>query len=316
MAPMSGRGADVAWVRAALTGPMTSVHPVFTRDGDLDLDGLGRLIEHALAAGSGTMLLTYGDSLHSILSDREVGELLRAVVRITAGRAMVVAADRVWPTRIEVAFAAEARDAGADVLMVLPPTWGGSATADSLVEHYRAVAVEIPVMLVTAPFAAAQGLGLEVIRRLVADEPRVVALKDDVTGEFARLVVTAAHERWALISGGQKQNHLDMHAYGVDGYMSSFLHFNPSVADAYWSAISTGDLAAASDVIVRYDRPFFDAVLPLPGGFDAGIHAVFEAAGHAGRWRRGPYHDLTDAEYGVFVERLHDAHLLEPFRSA
>jgi dihydrodipicolinate synthase/N-acetylneuraminate lyase len=157
---------------------------------------------------------------------------------------------------------------------------------------------------------------LEVIGRLVADEPRVVALKDDVTGAFAREVATLAHERWALISGGQKQNHLDMHPYGVDGYMSSFLHFNPSVAHAYWAAITAGDLAAASEVIVRYDRPFFDAVLPLPGGFDAGIHAVFEAAGHAGRWRRGPYHDLTDAEYGAFVERLQDAGLLTPFRPA
>jgi 4-hydroxy-tetrahydrodipicolinate synthase len=309
------RGADVAWVRAALTGPVTSVHPVFTRDGDLDFDGLARCIDHAIGAGSGTMLLTYGDSLHSILSDREVGELLRAVVRLTAGRAMVVAADRVWPTRVEVAFAAEAREAGADVLMVLPPTWGGSVTADSLVAHYRAVAVEIPVMLVTWPFGAAQPLGLEVIRRLVDEEPRAVALKDDVTGEFARQVATLAHDRWALISGGQKQNHLDMHPYGVDGYMSSFLHFNPSVSQAYWAAITAGDLAAATDVIVRYDRPYFEAVLGLPGGFDAGIHATFEAVGLAGRWRRAPYHDLTDAEYGAFVETLQDRGLLAPFRA-
>ena len=307
---MGDRGADVGWVRAALSGPMTSLHPVFTRDGDLDYDGIGRCIDHAIEAGSGTMLLTYGDSLHSILSDAEVGELLRAVVRLTAGRAMVVAADRVWPTRIEVAFAREAREAGADLLMVLPPTWGGSATVSSLVAHYRAVAVEIPVMVVTAPYFSAQALGLEVLERLVADEPRVVALKDDVCGEFARRVGTLCHERWALISGGQKQNHLDMHPYGVDGYMSSFLHVNPAIAHRYWAAIQAGDLVAAADVIERYDRPFFDALLALPGGFDAGMHACFEAAGLAGRWRRAPYHDLTDAEYGAFVELLQDGGML------
>ena len=233
---------------------------MFTRDGDLDLGGLGRCIEHALGAGSGTMLLTYGDSLHSILADREVGDLLRAVVRSTAGRAMVVAADRQWPTRIELEFAAEARDAGADLLMVLPPTWGGSATADSLESHYRAVAGTIPVMLVTAPFLATQALGLEVLARLL-DEPRVVALKDDVCGEFARRVGSLCHERWAIISGGQKQNHLDMYPYGVDGYMSSFMHLNPSVAHAYWAAITAGDLVAAADVIERYDRPLFDVLL-------------------------------------------------------
>ncbi len=223
----------------ALTGPMTSVHPVFTRDGDLDPDGLARCIEHAIGAGSGTMLLTYGDSLHSILSDREVGELLRVVVRITAGRAMVVAADRQWPTRIEIEFAAEARDAGADVLMVLPPTWGGSATADSLVAHYRAVAEHDPCdarhgAVPRCSDAGARGIGATPRRAAI------VALKDDVCGEFARRVGSLCHDRWAIISGGQKQNHLDMYPYGVDGYMSSYLHVNPSVAHAYWAAIVAG----------------------------------------------------------------------------
>ena len=316
MKPATGRGADVAFVRAALSGPMTSIHPVFSRSGDLDLVGLARLIEHAIGAGSGTMLLTYGDSLHSILADREVGELLRAVVRVTARRAMVVAADRQWPTRIELEFAAEAREIGADVLMVYPPNWGASATAETLVSHYRAVATELPVMVVTAPFAGAHALGLEVLARLVADEPRVVALKDDVTGEFARRVGSLCHPAWAVISGGQKQNHLDMHPYGVDGYMSSFLHFNPSVAHAYWAAVTAGDMPAAANLIERYDRPFMDAILALPGGFDAGIHATFEAAGLADRWRRAPYHDLTGAEYGAFVELLEDRGLLTPYRHA
>jgi dihydrodipicolinate synthase/N-acetylneuraminate lyase len=107
-----------------------------------------------------------------------------------------------------------------------------------------------------------------------------------------------------------------MHPYGVDGYMSTFLHFNPSVAQAYWTAVTAGDLSTAADVIVRYDRPYFEAVLGLPGGFDAGIHATFEAVGLASRWRRAPYYDLSDAEYGVFVERLQDAGLLSPFQSA
>ena len=106
------RGLDRAWVRQALSGPMTSVHPVFTEDGGLDPAGIGRSIDHAISAGSGTMLLTYGDSLHSILSDNEVGDLLRLVVKATAGRAMVVAADRQWPTTIERAFAREAGEAG------------------------------------------------------------------------------------------------------------------------------------------------------------------------------------------------------------
>ena len=309
---MNPRGRDVDWVRSALTGPMTSVHPVFTRDGELDFVGLARLVEHAIGAGSGTMLLTYGDSLHSILSDAEVIELLQAVVRITDGRAMVVAADRIWPTRIEVEFASRTLDVGADLLMVLPPTWGDSVTAESLVAHYLAVAEVIPAMVVTAPFFAAHALGLEVLQRLVEAQRGVVALKDDVCGEFARRVGTMCHERWALISGGQKQNHLDMHPYGVDGYMSTFLHFNPAIARQYWTAISSGDVVGAADVIERFDRPYFDRIMAMPGGFDAGFHATLQAAGLAQRWRRAPYRDLSDAEYDEFVAFLQDRGMLAP----
>jgi 4-hydroxy-tetrahydrodipicolinate synthase len=308
----SERGLDRAWVRQALSGPMTSIHPLFTEDGSLDPAGVARHVDHALAAGSGTMLLTYGDSLHSILSDREVGDLLRMVIRATAGRAMVVAADRQWPTRIELEFAREAREAGADVLMVLPPNWGRSATVDSLVDHYRAVAAEIPAMVVTAAFSGIESVGLDVLRILVESEPRMVALKDDICGDFARRVATLCHPVWAIISGGQKQNHLDMLPYGCDGYMSTFIHFNPPVAHRYWELVMAGELATAAALIDRYDRPYFDRILAMPGGFDGGFHATLEVAGLAGRWRRAPYYSLTDAEYEAFAAFLHDSGMLEP----
>jgi 4-hydroxy-tetrahydrodipicolinate synthase len=301
---------DNAWVRQALTGPMTSIHPVFTPDGDLDPAGVANSIDHAIAAGSGTMLLTYGDSLHSILSDHEIGDLLRIVVKATARRAMVVAADRQWPTRIERIFAKEARGLGADLLMVLPPNWGRSVTVDSLVRHYRTVAAEIPVMIEKAAFAGIEAVGLETLRILVESEPRVVAIKDDLVGEFARRVGRLCHPTWAVISGGQKQNHLDMLPYGCDGYMSTFLHFNPPIAHRYWDLIIAGDVARAAELIDLYDRPYMDHILAMPGGFDAGFHATLEVAGLASRWRRAPYHDLSDAEFEAFAAFLRDGGML------
>ena len=306
------RGLDRAWVRQALSGPMTSIHPLFSEDGSLDARAIDRHIDFALEAGSGTMLLTYGDSLHSILSDREVGDLLRIVIRATAGRAMVVAADRQWPTRIELEFAREVRDAGADLLMVLPPNWGRSATVDSFVDHYRAVAAEIPAMVVTAAFSGIETIGLEVLRILVESEPRMVALKDDICGDFAKRVATLCHPAWAIISGGQKQNHLDLVPYGVDGYMSTFIHFNPSIAHRYWELLTAGELAAVAALIDRYDRPYFDRIMVMPGGFDGGFHATLEAAGLADRWRRAPYYNLTDAEYDEFAGFLQDTGMLMP----
>lgn len=289
-------GIDRDWVRRSLSGPISAVHPLFRRDGSLDFDGIRTEIEHNLAAGSGVMLLTYGDSLHTLLSDQEVGEVLKAVVGHTRGRAMVVAADRQWWTGKEIEFADFARNAGADVLMVLPPSWGGGVTHDSLVEHYRTVSGHIPVMLVTALFAANQAMGLRVIRTLADTVPNIVAIKDDVIGEFARKMAAAVHDRWAVLSGGMKQNHLDIHPYGCDGYMSTYLHFMPEVPRAYWRAVQANDLGAAAAIVTAYDTPWFDLAFSLPGNFDAMFHASQEIFGIGGRWRRSPYHSLTDAE--------------------
>jgi dihydrodipicolinate synthase/N-acetylneuraminate lyase len=291
---------DRDWVRRSMSGPISAVHPLFHRDGALDFDGLRREIDHNIAAGSGVQLLTYGDSLHSLLSDREIGEVLKVVVEHTAKRAMVVAADRAWATVREVEFADFALEAGADVLMVLPPNWAGSPTHDTYVAHYKAVSEHIPVMLVTAPFFAAQATGLRVIRTLRDTVPNVVAIKDDVIGEFARKMALSVHDHWAVLSGGQKQNHLDVAPYGCDGYMSTYLHFMPDVPHAYWRAYQAGDFTACARIIGVYDHPWFEMSEVEVGTFDAMFHATQEIFGIGGRWRRNPYHSYTDEQ----MERL------------
>ena len=297
---MKSPAIDRGWVRQSLSGPITAVHPPFTRDGSLDLDGLRREIDHNIGAGSNVLLLTYWDSLHSVLTDGEVADLLRAVVGHAQRRAMVVAADRQWWTGKEVEFADFAREAGADLLMVLPPNRAGSLTHDSLVDHYRAVSEHIPVMAVTNLFAAQQALGLRVIRTLVDEVPNVVAIKEDVGGEFARRVALLTHDRWAVLTGGLKQDHLSLHPYGCDGYMSWYMHFIPEIAHAYWRAIEAGDLAAATTIIRDYDYRWFDFSETLDGGYDAMYHGAQEVFGIAERWRRPPYHSLNDEE----MERL------------
>ena len=264
------------------------------------MDGLRREIDHNIAAGSGVLLMTYWDGLHLLLTDAEVADVLKVVASQARGRAMVVAADRQWSIGKEIEFAVFARQAGADLLMVLPPHWAGSVTHESLVDHYRAVAGHIPVMVVTGLFSAQRALGLQVIRSLVDAVPGIVAIKDDVGGEFARRVALTVHERWAVLSGGLKQDLLSLRPYGCDGYMSWYLHFVPEIAHAFWRTIESGNVAASARIIRDYDYPWFDFSETLGGGFDAMYHGAQEVFGIAERWRRPPYASLTDEE----MERL------------
>lgn len=294
-----------AEMRERLSGPMPSLKTPFTRDGAVDYAGLCRLIDFNLAAGARALMLTAGDSHYVALSEKEIAEVTRVTVAHTAGRALVIAADRYYHTAQAVEFATFARDTGADLLMVMPPDWGGSSTPQTFADHYRTVAEVMPVMLVSNVFIARGAkFGYDTLRLTLEQADNVVAIKDDMCGEFARKMSLLVHERWAVVSGGQKQNHLNNHPYGCDGYLSTFLSIKPAISHAYWRAVTTNDLPEMKRIIRDYDHPFFDLVMGLPGGFNAGIQAALELKGIAGRWRRKPYHSLTDAQLETFRDGL------------
>ena len=104
------------------------------------------------------------------------------------------------------------------------------------------------------------------------------------------------HGHWAIISGGQKENHFDLIHYGCDGYLSTLVTFAPQITQAYWKAVQAGELGAAAGVIRDYDMPYFNYVLKVEGSFDAALHGTYELFGLAQRWRRPPYHTLTDEQ--------------------
>jgi dihydrodipicolinate synthase/N-acetylneuraminate lyase len=284
-------------IRHALTGPVASVSTPFDRNGKIDGQGLRNFIDFVIAGGSRTVLLTYGDSLYSLLTDQEVAEVSEAVVRYTGKRAIVVAADRIWWTGKTLEFADYCRNLGADMLMVLPPDWCQSCTVDTLVEHYRQVSQRIPVMLVTN-FMAKWPLArsLELLVRLRDEVPGIVAVKDDVCGELGRHLGLIGYARWAIFASGTKQAVLNNVPFGCDGYLSCFIYIKPEIARQFWAAVQAKDDGAIRKIISEVDVPFWEFMNSMPGSFDAVVHGILEAKGLTPRWRRAPYYSLSDQE--------------------
>jgi 4-hydroxy-tetrahydrodipicolinate synthase len=299
-------------IRAAMTGPMPSLTTPFNRDGSIDYESLRRLIDFNLEAGAKTLMLTVGDSHYIAMSEEEIADVTKFTVKHTAGRALIIAADRYYNTKQSIEFAHFAKETGADVLMVLPPDWSGSCTPQSLVEHYKAVAEVMPVMPVTNVFGPrGQKFGLETLEILRDTVPNIVAIKDDLSGEFCRKLGLLVHDHWAIVCGGQKQNHYAAYLYGCDGYLSSFLTLNPKIAHAYWAALQKSDTVEIRRIIKDIDMPFYDLILPMPGGFDAGMHAALELVGLTQRWRRKPYYSLNDEEMEKFRAELKKRAILD-----
>ena len=294
-----------------LSGPIPSVKTPFNKDGSIDYEGLGNQIEFQLGAKCRTILLTDGDSHLECMSRQEIAEVTRKVCQQVGDRAMIVAADSFYGTSDSIAFANYARDCGADVLMVLPPNWADSCTPQTMAEHYAAVAEHIPVMIVTNIFIK-QGanFGLETIRLALDLSENIVAVKDDMCGDFARRLCLLAHQHCAVFAGGQKVNHMNMWPYGCDGYLSTFMSFRPDIAWKYWHAIEANDIETARGVISDIDIPFFDFLIKT-GNWNAAMHGVLELFGICKRWRRKPYYSLNDKEMDGLAKFLHDENLLE-----
>lgn len=281
--------------REALTGPISSVSTPFHSDGTIDERALRANVDFAVTeARSGTILLTYGDSLYSILTDREVAEVTRIVVEQTARRKTVVAAGSWWLGEAR-RFAEYARSLGVDMFMPLPPNWAGSCNETTLVDYFEQIATVMPVMLVTA-IGPGVSVPLGAVRTLLGRSTGIVAIKDDICGPYGRRLASLNAGQWAFLSGGRKENHLDQLPYGPDSYLSLYMRFQPAVAHRYWAAIVAGRRDQAVEVINRYDIPFMDFCASNGVHFDAVVHGAMELAGLARRWRRPPYTALSDEQ--------------------
>ena len=290
-------------LRDALNSPIPSLCTPFTSEGEIDFDGLRSQIDFVIAGGAKTVLMTWGDSLLSVMTDDEVARVARVIVEHTAGRAKVIAADNCWATNKAVAYGEYCADIGADLLLLFPPDWAGSTTTETVVHHFNAVSEHLPTMLVTAFFkqsgvlgARAPGFEMDVVRALYEGVPGLVAVKDDVVGDLGISLCTTVHERWAVVSGGLKKNHAAQLPYGVDGYLSLFMSYKPEISWNYWSLIQSGDYEAAWKIIREIERPMFSYMAGVQRGFNAAVHGMFEVLGICGRHLPLPYYTMSDVE--------------------
>ena len=74
-------------IRARLRGPVNSLPTIFTPDGAVDYDGIRSAIDYTIANGGNVIMLTWGDSLISLLTDDEVAAVHRTVIEHVGGRA-------------------------------------------------------------------------------------------------------------------------------------------------------------------------------------------------------------------------------------
>lgn len=282
-------------IRSRITGPISSISTPFDQSGQIDEAALRRVVEFAITeAKSETLLLTYGDSLYSVLTDQEITDVTRITVEQNAGRKLVVSAGSWWLGE-SLRFAEYCKQLGVDVFMPLPPNWAGSANEQTLTDYFETISRTIPVMIVTA-IGPGVPVPMGTVQKLLDGDNGVVSIKDDICGPYGRRLAALTHDKWAFLSGGRKENHLDQLPYGPHAYLSLYMRFYPEIAHRYWAAIQAENCEEAVGIVNQYDIPFIDFCKTHGVHFDAVVHGAMELAGIAPRWRRSPYSSLDDSQ--------------------
>jgi dihydrodipicolinate synthase/N-acetylneuraminate lyase len=150
----------------------------FTPDGEIDDEGVARLVRHLREAGlPGFTMFGLASEFYKLSdADREV--LIRHAFEVRAPDQTVIVSVTAHSWEVAVKQARRAEEAGADALMLLPPFFLGPSEAD-LRRHVLEVAgvASLPVMVQYAPAQTGVAVTADFFLRLNEEAPNVRYVK-------------------------------------------------------------------------------------------------------------------------------------------
>ena len=225
------------------------------RDGEVDYDALGGLLERQIAAGITGVVPCGSTGESATLSHGEHERVIGFTIDKVAGRAQVIAGTGSNCTATTTRLTRFAKDKGADGALLITPYYN-KPTQDGLYAHFSAVAesVDIPIVTYNIPGRSALTIEVDTLAKL-AEIPNIVGVKD-ATGslDMATRTIQACGPDFTLLSGDDPLT-LPMMRVGARGVISVISNLLPAELIALVAAATKGDFATA--------RKLHYAMLPL-----------------------------------------------------
>ncbi|WP_307840837.1 5-dehydro-4-deoxyglucarate dehydratase [Streptomyces sp. GESEQ-4] len=243
-----------------LSFPLTS----FRDDGRLDLGAYREYLAGRLATAPGAVFPACGTGEFFSLDEDEYRAVVEATVEVADGRLPVVAGTGYgWAQALR--FARIAEEAGADALLVLPHYLVG-APQDGLVAQLRRIAdgTRLPLIAYQRGQVA---FGADALRR-IAQIPGVIGLKDGHSDLDRLQRLTLAAPEGFLFFNGAATAEIQARAYatvGVPAYSSAVHAFAPEIANAFFTALQSGDDASVTRLLREFYVPLVELRDRVPG---------------------------------------------------
>jgi 4-hydroxy-tetrahydrodipicolinate synthase len=284
-----------------IKGVIPAVVTPMKADGQLDEQGLRRLIDHLIEQQvHGIFTIGTAGEFWALTVD-EKRQVFDWTVDQVQGRVPVYLGTCAGTTTEAVQLARDAEKAGADALSVLTPLFI-APDEEEMYQHYRAIAeaVELPVLLYTNPDRTGNDLSPALVERLATEVDHIAGIKDS-SGNLSQTVeyLRRTPDDFRVLMGRDTLIYAAM-VHGAAGAIAASANLAPDLSVGIYERFIAGDLKGALAFQLRL-APLRNAF--SLGTFPAMLKTGLELLGLPAGPPRAPVSPLT----GEARERLRSA---------
>ncbi len=236
-----------------ITGSQVALVTPMMENGDIDWDGLDKLVDFHLTEGTDAIVAVGTTGESATLDCEEHCAVIKRVVGRVAGRIAVIAGTGANSTKEAIELTLAAKEAGADACLLVTPYYN-KPTQEGLFQHYKTIAeaVAIPQILYNVPGRTACDMLPETTLRL-AQIDNIVGIKE-ATGDLARakLLIDSAPEGFAVYSGDDATA-TELMLLGGHGNISVTANVAPAAMARLCKLAMAGEVEQARDLNRQLD---------------------------------------------------------------
>jgi len=252
-----------------LEGVYPALITPFTKDDEVDVDGLRRLVEYAIEGGVAGIVPcgTTGES--ATLSHDEHKRVVDVVVDCST--VPVIAGSGSNNTKEAIVLTKYAEDAGADACLVITPYYN-KPNVKGLKEHFKLVgdAVDIPLIAYNIPSRTGQNVNAETMVELAAEVENLKGVKE-ASGDLKQIgtiiMLAAEQDLDFTVVAGDDFLTLPIMSLGGKGVISVAANIAPEPMSEMVDAMLNGEIEKAKEINLRL-YPMFESMFletnPIP----------------------------------------------------
>ncbi|MEM7729151.1 MAG: dihydrodipicolinate synthase family protein [Pseudomonadota bacterium] len=281
----------------------------FNTDGELQLDAFRHIAEHFMALGANGLCVAGDNGESWALTSSERTALTRIAVEVSGGRVPVIVGVSATMTQQCLAYAEDAKAAGADAVLAMPQTYVLKADRRELLARFQALAtVGLPIVLYNSPRRAGLSLTIDDIEAILTVAP-VVAIKESSRDFFHLTHLIARLGKTISVMTGPAHFIVPSLALGAAGFIATGPELLGAQASKLCEAARGAPTEGLAETHYRLTR-IYELLMRL-GTWPSALKAALDLQGLPAGSPREPVLELNKSARRELATTLADLGLID-----